>query len=129
MKKFLVAILAIVYLGSSIGATTHFHYCMDKLVNWDFGQAKKDKCDKCGTSKCGNHQKNKCCSDEFTALKNGDQRITETVNLIQVFYHALFPQIELQAPNIPPEIIANTASTTLFRSSVAIHILNCVFLI
>jgi hypothetical protein len=91
MKKFLVTILAIVYLGSSIGATTHFHYCMDKLVNWDFGQAKKDKCSKCGANKPANYHKHGCCSDEYAAFKNGDQRITETtINLIQVSHHACF---------------------------------------
>jgi hypothetical protein len=127
MKKFLVAILAIVYLSSSVGATTHFHYCMDKLVNWDFGQAKKDKC---GTNKCGNHQKNKCCNDEYKALRNGDQRITETTHdLIPSSFPTLLPQIELQVLDISPKIIANVTSTTLLRSPVAIHILNCVFLI
>jgi hypothetical protein len=128
MKKFLVTILAIVYLSTSTGATTHFHYCMDKLVNWDFGQAKKDKCDKYGTNKPANCQKYGCCSDEYMAFKNGDQRITETTVNIPVLYHSLFSQTELQEIDIPPKIIANAASASL-RSPVAIHILNCVFLI
>ncbi len=130
MKKFLVAILAIFYLSTSIGATIHFHYCMEKLVSWDFGQAQKDRCIKCGTNKSVNHQKHRCCNDEFKTIKNGDQKITETTyNLIHISHPASVPQIELPVLTISSIDGSNLFSIAPLRSPIAIHILNCVFLI
>lgn len=51
MKKFLVAILALLYLTTSTGATVHMHYCMGKLIDWGFTHSKKDSCENCGMSK------------------------------------------------------------------------------
>jgi hypothetical protein len=43
MKKILVSILAVFYLASSVGATVHLHYCMDKFINWSLLKG-GDKC-------------------------------------------------------------------------------------
>ena len=85
MKKFIVAILAILYLNTSIGATIHLHYCMDKLVAWDLGN-KEDNivCPYCGMAKtattdqhCGSDSKG-CCKDEQKHVKiEKDQKATE----------------------------------------------------
>lgn len=73
MKKALVSILAVFYLSSSVGATLHLHYCMDKLVNWSLLSGDGDKCDKCGMEKDG-----RCCKDEQKFLKNSvDQKATD----------------------------------------------------
>jgi hypothetical protein len=40
MKKFITAILAVLYLGTSSGATIHMHYCMGKLAEWGLGHQK-----------------------------------------------------------------------------------------
>jgi len=81
MKKILVSILAIFYLTSSVGATVHLHYCMDKFIEWSLLKVDGDKCDKCGMEKDGG-----CCKDEQKLVKNNtDQKISEsTIQLIPV---------------------------------------------
>ena len=72
MKKILVSILAVFYLASSVGATVHLHYCMDKLINWSLLNKEGDECDKCGMEKDGG-----CCKDENKFVKNNvDQKVT-----------------------------------------------------
>jgi len=81
MKKILVSIVAVFYLASSVGATVHLHYCMDKLINWSLLNSDKDKCDKCGMEKDEG-----CCKDENRFVKNNvDQKIAESaIQLIQM---------------------------------------------
>jgi hypothetical protein len=69
MKKILVSILAVFYLASSVGATVHLHYCMDKLINWSLLKGDGDKCDKCGMKKDDG-----CCKDEHKFVKNSDDQ-------------------------------------------------------
>ena len=74
MKKIFVSILAIFYLASSVGATVHLHYCMDKLISWSLLKSNGDKCGKCGMDKDGG-----CCKDEHKFVKNSfDQKATES---------------------------------------------------
>ncbi len=86
MKKFLVTILALVYLSTSVGSTVYMHYCMDKLVAWDLGHEKtgKKSCPYCGMEKsatdkhCSKESKG-CCKDEQKQVKlENDQKISET---------------------------------------------------
>jgi hypothetical protein len=73
VKKVVVSILAVFYLASSVGATVHLHYCMDKFINWSLLKGDGDKCDKCGMKKDGG-----CCKDEHRFVKNSiDQNTTE----------------------------------------------------
>lgn len=75
MKKFLITILAFVYLAVSSGATINVHYCMGKLKNWDLMNKQGAKCDSCGMDKTG-HQG--CCKDQHKTLNiEKDQKITE----------------------------------------------------
>src|SRR5687768_15316056 len=93
MKKFLIAILAFLYLSTSVGATVHMHYCMDKLVAWGLGKEKnkKQSCSYCGMSKstcnkhCGKESKG-CCKDEQKQVKlDNDQKISEaTIYIAQL---------------------------------------------
>lgn len=48
MKKFLASILAVLYLSTSMGATVHLHYCMDKLVDWSLLAHNSKDCASCG---------------------------------------------------------------------------------
>jgi|SRR5215204_1038560 len=81
MKKILVSIVAVFYLASSVGATVHLHYCMDKLINWSLLNSDGDKCDKCGMKKDDG-----CCKDENKFVKNNvDQKVAESaIQLIQI---------------------------------------------
>ena len=139
MKKFTVAILAILYLGTSIGATVHLHYCMDKLVAWDLGDKEDNKaCPYCGMAKtstadehCGSDSKG-CCKDEQKQVKiEKDQKATE--NNFD-FSKASFQPITIS----PLDINVNYTATCLKypvsnspprTSSILLFIRNCVFLI
>src|SRR5947207_800520 len=48
MKKILVVILLITYSFASSGASVDLHYCMGKLIGWDFDYVHKNGCSKCG---------------------------------------------------------------------------------
>jgi hypothetical protein len=76
MKKFIVSILAILYLGLSTGATINMHYCMGKLVGSSLWHSEtSDLCNKCGMEKKAS--KNKCCKDETKVVKiEQDQKVT-----------------------------------------------------
>lgn len=125
MKKILVSILAVFYLASSVGATVHLHYCMDKFINWSLLRG-GEKCNKCGMEKDGG-----CCKDENKLVKNNiDQKLTESsIHLKQMAgvatpaafiytseYH--FTSIIQENPlrHAPPR-----------NNGIGIHILNSVF--
>ena len=82
MKKFLVAIVAFLYMSTAIGATVHLHYCMGKLANWGLGHQDSKHCGKCGMVQTGKG----CCKDENKFFKNtADQKTIESiVPLIQL---------------------------------------------
>ena len=81
MKKIVVSILAVFYLSSTIGATVHLHYCMDRLINQSLFHSGGDQCGECGMEKDGG-----CCKDEQKLVKNTtDQKIGgSTIQLIPV---------------------------------------------
>lgn len=91
MKKFLVTILAFVYLTASSGATINMHYCMGKLMAWDLSQKKAATCGTCGMEKTGHKG---CCKDEQKIVQiEKDQKISEST---------------FRVLNISPEIVALT---------------------
>lgn len=132
MKKIIVFILALIYLGVSTGATVHLHYCMGKFVGSSLlHNEKTDKCSKCGMTK--NTSKNKCCKDEHKFIKiEKDQTVTETVYqytpldfIIEKnkFFELSFVTFKETAKNnscinAPPQNL-----------KVATYISNCIFLI
>lgn len=76
MKRFIVSILAFLYLGLSTGATINMHYCMGKLVGTSlWNHETSDLCNKCGMEKKAS--KNKCCKNETKLVKiEQDQKVT-----------------------------------------------------
>src|ERR1035437_4955481 len=99
MRKFIVSILAILYLGLSTGATVHVHYCMGKLVGSSlWHNEKSDLCSKCGMSK--KVSKNKCCKDEYKVVKvEQDQKtgdaayhIYQLTSTIIILNHFVIPE-------------------------------------
>ncbi len=124
MKKILVSILAVFYLASSVGATVHLHYCMDKFIDWSLAKGDGDKCNKCGMEKDGG-----CCKDEQKLVKNNtDQKASESttqlfpvvtsgsfINLSEFYYSSLAEKHPIShAPSI---------------SGCEVYLRNCVFLI
>ncbi len=68
MKRFIVSILAILYMASSSGAVVHLHYCMGRLIEASIGDNGKDNhdCSHCGMKKKSNGG---CCKDEQKVFK------------------------------------------------------------
>ena len=83
MKKLLSAILALLYLGTSVGATIELHYCMGRLVEWSLRHEDNSICSNCGMEKKPELTKG-CCKDEYKQIKiDKDQKLSG--NFTQVY--------------------------------------------
>ena len=138
MKKLLVTILAVVYLTSTIGATVHFHYCMDKLVAWGLKQEKSDKgtCQYCGMHKstASKHYVKAikgCCKDDQKHVKLvDDQKPSVTAfkfaKIPGEFISSVFSDHSFEyVSSIHEEYPVNHAPPR--QSGIPIFILNCVY--
>ena len=130
MKKFIAAILAVLYLGTSSGATIHMHYCMGKLADCGLGDKQSKTCGKCGMEK-SDKKDNGCCKDEQKYLKNSsDQKITESnfqFNLMQGIA-LVVDYIEIPFTPITSVTEENPNSNSPPRTqAVPVYIRNCVF--
>ena len=69
MKKLIITVLAVFYLGVSSGATVHFHYCMGELIEWGLSNDSSEGADDC--SNCGMKKgvSEDCCKDQKQELK------------------------------------------------------------
>ena len=132
MKKFITAILAVLYLGTSSGATIHMHYCMGKLADWSLSVSKSKSCPKCGMEK-SHKADNDCCKDEHKFLKDDSaQKLTESnLQLLQLFSVAIpTTYTELPTVGFPSVTEENPISHAPPRThGVAIYIFKRSFLI
>jgi hypothetical protein len=130
MKKFIVAILAFLYISTSVGATVNLHYCMGKLQDWGFGHKESKTCDKCGMEKSAKKD-NGCCKDENKFVKNDtDQKTAESAfQMFQVIAVALPVSFyEIPSAHIPSVTEENPQTHAPPQSNgVAVYIRNCVF--
>lgn len=79
MKRTLLTILAVFYLGVSSGASVHFHYCMGELVSWGLKKQSRKVCDFCGMPKSAAKKKS-CCKDVEQQVKvEKSQKVNQTV--------------------------------------------------
>ena len=132
MKKLITAILALIYMGTSTGATLRFHYCMGELAGWGFGDKEAKHCAGCGMTKQETDSKG-CCKDEHKFIKNNtDQKNTETGFSNIVSFTAVEPPASIVINCFPPVIISPKQSfgnAPPRRCGTPVYILNCVFLI
>ena len=132
MKKIIIAILAIIYMGTSTGATIHMHYCTGKLVSMGILPVTNNKCGKCGMEKT-ELKSNGCCKDEYKQIKiEKDQKATEfavkSVQSVAVEMPVSF--FEIPFDNFSSLTEKNPYGNAPPRSAVvAVYIRNCVFLI
>ena len=132
MKKFVAAILAVLYLGTSTGATVHMHYCMGELADWGLGHNESKTCSNCGMEK-SDEKDNGCCKDEHKFVKNDTDQKTAQVSfqLMQLVEIALpVSFVEIPAADFPTVTEENPISHAPPRSGgVAVYVRNCTFLI
>lgn len=79
MKKFVITILALFYLGVSSGATVDIHYCMGQLIDWSISQGETEECANCGMEKGISED---CCKDQQHKLS-----VKESPLISKVVYH------------------------------------------
>ena len=132
MKRFIISILAFLYISTSTGATIHLHYCMGKLVNWNLRHKPDDKCGKCGMKTSHNSKKNGCCRDEYKQIKNEkDQKLS------QIAFALIHPAcIAIASPSTGLSSLfliaiaeTNPVSNAPPRSWLPLYLRNCIFLV
>lgn len=126
MKKFIVAILAFLYLGVSSGIAMEIHYCMGEKAGVEFYGSEDEKCGKCGMKE----KKTGCCNDEHKFYKLSDNHKKASVdvnievpatvlsNVYPVFNFLLIPEPLKSSTNNHSPPIGNRPS---------VCILNCTF--
>lgn len=72
MKKFILSILASLYLLASSGTAVQLHYCMGKMVDWSLAHTSSASCNQCGMDK--QESGNNCCKDEQKYIKSVDDQ-------------------------------------------------------
>ena len=80
MKRLLVVIFLLAYIGTSTGITLSIHRCMGKLVEVELWQ--NDKCSSCGADKSS--QSHSCCTTEMQQIK---LTVDQSVNQLPVIKH------------------------------------------
>jgi len=132
MKRILLIILAVFYVGVSNGATVYFHYCMGELVQLGLSASKKKSCDFCGMPPQEAKDKS-CCKNETKLVKVDDsQKMAQS--------HFQFEQAPVIIPNpiswlIRDISIPRQANKTALSNAppeglpVPVFIRNCTFLI
>jgi len=132
MKKFITAILAILYITTSAGATVEMHYCMGKIADWSIGHNTAKTCGKCGMEKT-DAKDNGCCKDEHRFYKDDSaQKLSESnLQQLQDFSIALpASYIELTHNEFPAATAVIPLSHAPPRTgTVDVYILNCTYLI
>ena len=130
MKRLLLTLLTVFYLGTSSGAVVHLHYCMGELVNLSLTKSEQSTCGLCGMTKTES-SKNSCCKDDSKQAKLDQSKKTNQLvysfkqfpaTVISSFksdvYHLalLTQQVKTVYGNAPPE-----------RLSVPVFIRNCTY--
>lgn len=95
MKRIIVSILAILYIGTSAGANVRLHFCMDQLISWQLGQETTDNCERCGMKKTAS-QEDGCCKDEQQFLKcSTDQKANSFALQLTPLSWAAIPSVHI----------------------------------
>ncbi len=125
MKKVIVSILMILYLGSFSGIAMDIHYCMGKKSGVDFFDGNNKKCGKCGMK-----EKKGCCSDHHKFYKLSDSHRSASNSIsFGTFEIPLITDFALYDWRITESsvsrVIRNNSPPGLSQPSLIV--LNCVF--
>ncbi len=130
MKRILLTILAVFYLGLSSGATMHFHYCMGELVSWGLEKQADKLCDFCGMPIKDTNKKS-CCEDiEQQAKVEKSQKASQTVYKFESFSNAiLIPEFYINYQvSIPVKITREALSNAPPEGqTVPVYLKNCTY--
>ncbi len=133
MKKFLVVILSVLYISSSMGAGLDVHYCCGKLKNIElsFKNNSIKQNTKCGMKFTANN--NGCCKDVHKQIKvSHDQNNVSAFTLPIASSSAVILPSVVEIPTIYLSTIAEgsfSPHSPPFREANPIYLKNCTFLI
>lgn len=125
MKKFITAIIAILYLASSSGVAMDIHYCMGKKSGVEFYGAEAKICGKCGMS-----EKKGCCQDKHQFYKIQDaHKIVSAEDKIDTnspIFFCVFSQYDCDLyRSVDDKTFQNHSPP--YRTKPSAYIMNCVF--
>jgi len=124
MKKILVVILLVTYAFASSGASVDLHYCMGKLIGWDFDYSSKNDCRNCGMKTkpdkgcCDNKQISSKIDKEQQAAYNTLSLNTDLVAVLPVHSitnDALVESLTIANPSIHGPPLTTPAPLYLFN--------------
>ena len=128
MKKSVAIFFLTIYSFTTVGATAHRHYCMNKLVGASLYHGKESKCEKCGMDKSANKG---CCKDEhkFIKLEREHYNAQPTTSLL-----FSFTPIVLTGFYTYNQFASSSITETYFASKAPpnvqgqkLYLLNCIF--
>ncbi len=128
MKKIVAIFFLILYSFTTVGATVHMHYCMNKLISTSLYHGKENKCQKCGMHKSATKG---CCKDEhkFVKLKKEHQTTQSATGLSFLFTPIILPTFLLYN-SVTVSAITETYPTSNAPPNATgqkLYILNCVY--
>ncbi len=126
MKKFLIAIVALLYLAVSSGLAINIHYCMGKVASAGFFHNDSGQCGKCGMKS----NNDGCCKDEFKMVKlndlhqlfNNDINISVSPDLLNTCHNNF--NSDLTAVQLSSQVHNNSPPDS---GNPSLYILHCVF--
>lgn len=113
MRKFIIILLAVFYLGIASGATVSLHYCCGKLKKISLLHADEKGC--CGSKK----MKKNCCKNKAISIKSADKHAVlknvkipvntsiDFYNELPVFeisFHSYFSKLLIPDYHAPPDL-------------------------
>lgn len=123
---FLTICLLLIYGSTTLGATIHLHYCMQKFVGWSLTHEKTNKCGKCGMKE----KKSGCCKNEHKQIKakighhsNVKLQVTKSVKFEKISTTFVENQSALQSVS---QVVLFASSPPLI-SGIRLNVLYCVY--
>lgn len=128
MKKIVVVIFTLLYIGVSSGITLNLHHCMNKLVDialWD-----DSTCNSCGEKQ----QSHDCCSNKTQLVKIAVDQNVNQVQTLKYIPAAIALLFDIRDLYLLSESEQPIAFNFLYNSppecsGLDLHIQNCTFLI
>lgn len=127
MKKVLVAILLFSYAFTASGAPVELHYCMGKLIGWDFEYSSKKDCRNCGMQ---TKPAKGCCDNKQIQVKVDKDQQAAYNNILLANNHFAI----ITAYTIIEDVFVNAKSSVLpsihappFVNDSPPYLLNCNF--
>jgi hypothetical protein len=128
MRKIVAILFLSIYSFTTVGATVHMHYCMNKLIGSSLYHGKETKCEKCGMHKLATKG---CCKDEhkFIKLEREHHKAQPATSLSFLFAPIVLPTFFIynQAAVSPITETFPASNSPPNAQEQKLYILNCIF--